>query len=38
MQAANIFKIANFCKSFVKFYIKITRALTKLFKKNKQEK
>ena len=31
-------EFANFYKRFVRFYVKITRALTKLFKKNKQKR
>ena len=33
-----ILKFTNFYKRFVRFYVKIIRALTKLFKKNKQER
>ena len=31
-------KFANFYRRFVRFYVKITRILTELFKKNKQER
>ena len=31
-------KFANFYKRFIKFYARIIRALTKLFKNNKNEK
>ena len=31
-------KFANFYKHFIKFYARIIRALTKLFKKNKNKK
>ena len=32
------FKLANFYKRFIKFYARIIRALTKLFKNDKHEK
>ena len=37
-QTLNVYKFANSYKHFIRFYVHIICTLTKLFKKNKNEK